>query len=112
MVVAERPAKAETVSELKGFENFVRRLLRDWRVNGLAVAIARNDEIIHSAGYGWRDVEKKLEVTSHTLMPIGSTTKTFTTVGVSLLLDDGLVSWDTPVREYLPTFRLWDQFAN
>jgi CubicO group peptidase (beta-lactamase class C family) len=112
MVVAERPAKAETVSELKGFENFVRRLLRDWRVNGVAVAIARNDEIIHSAGYGWRDVEKKLEVTSHTLMPIGSTTKTFTTAGVSLLVDDGLVSWDTPVREYLPTFRLWDQFAN
>jgi CubicO group peptidase (beta-lactamase class C family) len=112
MVVAERPAGTESARELKGFDAFVQRLMRDWKVQGVAVAIARNGEIIHSAGYGLRDVDRNLEVTPHTLMAIGSTTKTFTTAGVSLLVDDGLVSWDTPVRDYLPTFRLWDTFAS
>jgi CubicO group peptidase (beta-lactamase class C family) len=111
MVVAERPAGTETARELRGFDDFVRRLMRDWKVNGVAVAIARNGEIIHSAGYGLRNVEEQLPVTPHTLMAIGSTTKTFTTAGISLLVDDGVMSWDTPVRQYLPTFRLWDQFA-
>ena len=112
MVVAERPVSTETIRELKGFDGFVERLMRDWKVNGVAVAIAQNGEIIHSKGYGLRDVDQNLEVNPHTLMPIGSTTKTFVTAGISLLVDDGLVSWDTPVREYLPAFKLWDQFAS
>lgn len=111
MVVADRASTSERVSELKGFDTFVEKVMRDWKVNGTAVGIVRGGEVIHSAGYGLRDVERKLEVTPHTLMPIGSTTKTFTTAGISLLVDDGLVSWNTPVREYLPTFKLWDEVA-
>ncbi|MGH2441604.1 MAG: serine hydrolase [Chloroflexota bacterium] len=112
MAVADRPAATSAIPQLKGFDAFVERVMRDWKVNGVAVAIVRNGEVIHSAGYGLRDVERGLEVTPHTLMPIASTTKTFTTAGISLLVDEGLLSWDTPVREYLPTFKLWDQFAS
>lgn len=99
------------IRQLKGFDNEVRRVMRDWKVPGIAVAIVKDDEVILSRGYGLRDVAAAAPVTSHTLMPIGSTTKTFTTAGVALLADEGLVNWDTPVREYLPTFTLWDQTA-
>lgn len=86
--------------------------MRDWKVNGVAVAIVKDGEVVLSQGYGLRDVERNLEVTPHTLMPIGSTTKTFTTAGIALLADEGLLDWDTPVRQYLPTFQLWDRFAS
>lgn len=117
MVTATRvPARARGVSteipELQGFDGFVRKLMRDWKVNGVAVAIVKDGEIVLSEGYGLRDVEKQLEVTPHTLMPIGSTTKTFTTSGIGLLADQGTLDWDTPVRQYLPTFQLRDQFAS
>ncbi|HCG02551.1 MAG TPA: hypothetical protein DEV93_18660 [Chloroflexi bacterium] len=102
---------ATEVRELKGFDDQVRKLMRDWKVNGVAVGVVREGEIVHLADYGRRNVDEGLEVTPHTLMPIGSTTKTFTTTAVSLLVDDGIVSWDMPVREYLPSFRLWDTFA-
>ncbi len=100
------------VPELEGFDAFVRKLMREWKVNGMAIAIVKDGEVILSEGYGSRDVEQGLEVTPHTLMPIGSTTKTFTTAGIALLADEGLLDWDTPVRQYLPTFQLWDQFAS
>lgn len=101
----------EDVRQLKGFDEFVRRRMRDWKVQGVAVAIVVGDEIVLARGYGQRDVARDLPVTAHTLMPIGSTTKTFTTAAVALLADEGLVNWDTPVREYLPSFALWDQVA-
>jgi len=59
-------------------------------------------------GYGFRDVEKKLPVTSNTLFAIGSTTKAFTTFLIGTLVDEGKLGWDKPVREFLPEFRLSD----
>jgi CubicO group peptidase (beta-lactamase class C family) len=116
MAVATRPEIAEgtrvDVPQLKGFDDFVRRLMRDWKVQGLGVAVARDGELVYSRGFGLRDVAHDLPVTPHTIFPIGSTTKTFTTASLALLADDGLLDWDTPVRRYLPDFKLWDGFAS
>ncbi|PZS09083.1 MAG: penicillin-binding protein, partial [Chloroflexi bacterium] len=116
MAVATAPKQihgtAQALPELAGFDDFVLKLMRDWKVNGTSIAIVKDGEVVLSQGYGLRDTERNLEVTPHTLLPIGSTTKTFTTAGIALLADEGLINWDTPVRQYLPTFKLWDQFAS
>jgi CubicO group peptidase (beta-lactamase class C family) len=80
-------------------------------VNGAAVIIVKDGEVGHSRGYGLRDAEKGLPVTEHTLFPLASVTKAFTTMAIGILCDDGILDWDTPVRRYLPAFALWDQFA-
>jgi len=97
---------ATEVRELKGFDDQVRKLMRDWKVNGVAVGVVREGEIVHLADYGRRNVDEGLEVTPHTLMPIGSTTKTFTTTAVSLLVDDGIVQADDLVVDF---HRIGDQ---
>jgi CubicO group peptidase (beta-lactamase class C family) len=107
----EEIGSATHVKELRGFDDYVRRLMRDWKVQGLGVAIARGGEIIYSRGFGLRDVAKDLPVTPHSIFAIGSTTKTFTTAALALLADEGKFDWDRPVREYLPTFKLWDNFT-
>lgn len=96
----------------KGFDRFVQKLMRDWKVNGVSVAVIKDGEIVHCRGYGKRDVDRDLPMTEHTLTPIASITKTFTTMSLGLLADEGLVDWDVPVQSYLPAFRLWDQFAS
>jgi len=68
-------------------------------------------EIVLCKGYGDRDTERKLDVTPHTLFPIASATKAFTTMSLALLADEGKLDWDIPVREYLPAFRLFDPMA-
>src|SRR5579859_3931172 len=100
------------VKELKGFDDYVRKLMRDWKVQGLSIAIARGGEVVYSRGFGLRDVEHELPVTSHSIFAIGSTTKTFTTAALALLADEGKFDWDRPIREYAPRFKLWDSFTS
>ncbi|MEW6456679.1 MAG: serine hydrolase [Acidobacteriota bacterium] len=93
---------------LKGFSEFVNVTMKEWKVPGLAIAIIKDGEIILSEGFGLRDVKKGLKVTPQTLFAIGSCTKAFTAVSLGILVDEGKLDWDKPVRNYLPTFKLFD----
>lgn len=97
---------------LHDFDDFVRGVLNDWKAPGVAVAVAKDGEIILAEGFGVRDVERDLPVTPRTLFAIGSATKAFTTMTLGLLADEGKLDWDTPVKHYLPTFKLYDPFAS
>jgi len=100
---------AETA--LEGFDAFAEATLKDWTVPGAAVVVVKDGAVVLSRGYGLRDVAQGLEVTPRTIFAIGSSSKAFTTMTLALLVDDGKLDWDTPVRQYLPTFTLYDTFA-
>lgn len=82
-----------------------------WRVPGLAAAVVREGKAVFCEGTGFRDVEATLPATPETRFAIGSATKAFTTMAMAILVDEGALDWDTPVRHYLPSFKLWDRFA-
>jgi CubicO group peptidase (beta-lactamase class C family) len=85
--------------------------MRDWKVPGLAVGVIRDGKIVVAKGYGFRDVGKKLPVTSQTLMAIGSNSKSFTVTLMGMLVDERKLELDKPVRTYLPDFELQDDVA-
>src|SRR4030043_709070 len=97
---------------LKGYPEQVSSLQTDWKVPGLAVSIVKDGKIIFAEGFGYRDVEQKLKVTPHTVFAIGSCTKAFTATAMGMLVDEGKVGWDKPVRDYLPAFNLQDVVAS
>lgn len=107
----QTPEAPEAQKKLEGFREFVQNILQQWHVPGVAIAIVKDDEVIFSEGIGLRDVEQALPMTPDTLMPIGSCTKAFTTAALAMLVDEGKLDWDTPVRHYMPTFKLFDQVA-
>jgi len=47
-------------------------------------------------------------MTPDSLFAIGSTTKAMTVPALGMLVDQGKLDWDTPLRIYLPGFRLSD----
>lgn len=96
------------MSVLAGFDGFIEMTRQEWQVPGIAVAAIRDGEVVFSSGFGSRDVERDLPVTAKTLFPLASVTKSFTATAMALLVDDGVVEWDTPVKEYLPDFELYD----
>lgn len=102
---------SQAIPRLQGFEDFVRTTMHNWKVPGLAVAIVKDGEVVFAQGFGKRDVEHNLDVTPRTIFPIGSATKAFTTMSLALLSDQGKLDWDRPVKEYIPTFKLYDTFA-
>ena len=96
---------------MTSLEGFVAEQLATWEVPGCAVAAVRDGEVVVSAGFGTRELGKDLPVSSRTLFPIGSVTKSFTAAGVAALVDDGLLEWEVPLRKYLPGFAMHDPVA-
>lgn len=85
--------------------------LKQWNIPGLAVGIVKDGEIVFMQGFGYRDVEKQLPVTTKTLFPIASCSKAFTALSAILSAEDNLIDFDKPVREYIPNFQLKDKDA-
>jgi CubicO group peptidase (beta-lactamase class C family) len=85
--------------------------LADWKVPGIGVAVVKDGETIFAEGYGLRDREQGLPVTVNTLFAIGSASKAFTAASVALMVDDGKLEWNKPIRNYMPDFMLKDGFA-
>ncbi len=86
-------------------------LRKVWKVPGTALGIIKDDKVILSEGFGQRGVKDNLPVTPQTLFAIGSCTKAFTTAALGILVDEGKLEWDKPVKQYLPTFKMYDDFA-
>ncbi len=74
-------------------------------IPGLAVGVWHNG-IEQTAGFGVTSVENPLPVTPDTLFQVGSISKTFTAAALMMLMEAGKVDLDTPIRTYLPDFRL------
>ena len=97
--------------QLAGFADEVQAALRDGKVPGAAVIIIKDGEVLLSQGFGKRNVAENLDVTPRTLFPIGSSSKAFTAAAIAMLVEEGKLEWDTPIKQYLPTFKMHDQFA-
>ena len=85
-----------------GLDTVLQKVLKDRKAAGFAVAVVSKDKIIYSKGFGFRDYEKQLPVTTNTLFAIGSCTKAFTASLLGLLNKEGKLELDKPATEYLP----------
>ena len=97
---------------LQGFDRFAAAAMAELKVPGLAVAVVKDGRLIYVQGFGFRDLERKLPVTPHTVFGIGSCSKAFTATTMGILVDEGKLDWDKPVRAYLPDFVLSDPVAS
>ncbi|KAF9881432.1 hypothetical protein CkaCkLH20_00578 [Colletotrichum karsti] len=92
---------------------FIEDLMGEWHVPGVAVSIV-DAEKTWAKGYGYA-VLNSTPITPHTLFYTGSTTKSFTAAGISLLIDNASayndLSWQTPVSSVLSDFVLSDEWA-
>ncbi len=96
---------------LVGFEQFVEAELKKWHVPGIAITVVKDGKVILKRGYGLRDIEKNLPMTEFTVQPIASVTKSFTVASLASLVRAGKLSWDKPVREYLPDFKMFNDYT-
>ncbi|MBZ5617135.1 MAG: serine hydrolase [Acidobacteriia bacterium] len=97
---------------LEGFDAYMAKTLKDWNAPGVGVGIVVNDKLVFAKGYGFRDYEKKLPFTPATMSPIASNTKLFTAVAAGMLVEEGKLSWDKPVRQSVPAIRFYNDQLN
>ncbi len=108
---AQPPARPDPRRALAGLDAFIEKALKDQKIPGAEVAVVVGDEVVLLKGYGQRDVAGQLPMTPDTQIPIASMSKQFTVGALGTLVRQGKLDWDRPVREYLPEFRLHDDYA-
>jgi CubicO group peptidase (beta-lactamase class C family) len=105
------PASARAqAGALAGLDEYIARALPQWEVPGLAIAVVRNDSVIHARGFGVRELGRPGAVDENTLFAIASTTKAMTAAALGMLVDEDRLEWDDRVAEHLPSYRLADPF--
>ena len=110
--VATRGQEAEIAKKLQGFDAYVEQTLKDWNTPGVGVGIVVNDKLVFAKGYGYRDYEKKLPFTTKTMQPIASNSKLFTAIAAGMLVEEGKLTWDKPVRESVPEIQFYNDELN
>jgi CubicO group peptidase (beta-lactamase class C family) len=111
-MASQSVARSESVAAfIPALERLITEAMDEWKIPGLAVAVVQSGEVALVRAYGLRDVEAGLKVTTDTQFLIGSITKSFTSTGLALLVDERRVDWKKPVRDYIPEFRLHDAVA-
>jgi CubicO group peptidase (beta-lactamase class C family) len=98
----------EMLAEL---EAYIEDARERFHVPGVAIAIVQNGEVVYTGGFGATEQDGGEVVTSETLFMIGSSTKSMTTMMIGTLVDEGVLDWDQPVTDILPTFALSDPAA-
>jgi CubicO group peptidase (beta-lactamase class C family) len=95
----------------KDIDLLVEDAMQKFNVAGVAVGIIKDGIIIHCKGYGVKSIETKEKVNEHTNFAIASNSKAFTTAALSILVDEGKLSWQDKVRDYIPEFKMYNDYV-
>lgn len=110
--VGARAQEADVTKKLEGFDAYMQQTLKDWNTPGVGVGIVVGDKLVFAKGYGYRDHEKKLPFTTKTMQPIASNSKLFTAVAAGMLVEEGKLVWDKPIRDSVPEIQFYNDQLN
>lgn len=68
---------------------------------GASVAVAHGGDVVFEKGYGFAQLEYDIPITPSTIFHVASVSKQFTAFAVAMLADQGKLSLDDDIREYL-----------
>jgi CubicO group peptidase (beta-lactamase class C family) len=102
---------ALTDAMLEDLETYIETARERYHVPAVAIAVVQNGDIVYTNGFGTTEPDGGQAVTVDTLFMIGSITKSMTTMMMGTLVDDGLLDWNQPVTDLLPSFALSDPAA-
>jgi CubicO group peptidase (beta-lactamase class C family) len=109
---AARAQEADIAKKLQGFDAYMEQTLKDWNTPGVGVGIVVGDKLVFAKGYGYRDYEKKLPFTAKTMQPIASNSKLFTAVSAGMLVEEGKLTWDKPIKQSVPEIEFYNDQLN
>src|SRR5207247_7063857 len=105
------PAQTTQNNVPQGLDAFATRVLKEFEVPGLAVALVKDGKVLLAKGYGVRKLGESTPVDENTLFGIASNTKAFTAAALAMLVDQGKISWDDAVTKHLPAVQLYDPYV-
>ncbi len=100
-----RKLDEKALAELAAYVENGRRQLG---VPGVSVGIVQDGKVVFADGFGLREIGRDAKPDGDTLYMVASNTKGLTTLMLAKLLDEGKLTWESPVTKLLPSFQLGD----
>ena len=97
---------------LNGIDDEINLLMNEYKAVGLSVAVVKDNEIIFSKGFGYRNLDDKLPVSPNTIFPIGSITKSFTGAVLGVLENENRLSLKDKPSEYISGLSFYNDKMN
>jgi CubicO group peptidase (beta-lactamase class C family) len=92
-------------------DDVVLRTMKAFNVPGIAVAIVKDGKVVLSKGYGVTNINTQQKVDGNTLFGIASNSKAFTTAALGMLVDEKKINWDDKVIQYIPEFKMYNDYV-
>lgn len=84
----------------------IQERMKYYQVQGLSVAVINNFKVEWVKSYGYADTLLKKRTQNHSIFSAGSISKLVLATSVFRLLEKGILSLDTPVNEYLSSWKI------
>jgi CubicO group peptidase (beta-lactamase class C family) len=91
--------------------SLVEKAMLEFNVPGVAIGIVKNNKVIHLQGYGTANIDFKNVVNKDTIFKIASNSKAFTSAALAMLVDQGKLRWDDRVTDFLPEFKMYNEWV-
>jgi CubicO group peptidase (beta-lactamase class C family) len=105
---AGRKPQPLDAAHIDGVKAFVETSMQELGIPGASVALIDGGKVVYQGGFGVRELGKPERVDENTLFMAASNTKGMTTLLLSELVDEKKLSWDQPVIDVYPNFKLGD----
>jgi CubicO group peptidase (beta-lactamase class C family) len=92
-------------------DDIVARAMDNFTVAGVAVAVVKDGKITHQKGYGIQSIATDKKVTENTNFGIASNSKAFTTASLAIMVEEGKISWTDKVVQYIPEFKMYNDYV-
>ena len=94
------------------FREAAHQALEAFDAPGFSIGVIKDGEVLLSEGFGTRTVNKKESVDGQTIYAIASNSKAFISTAIAKLHEEGKLNLDAPVQDYLPYFKLYDEYVS
>ena len=92
-------------------EQALTRITRETGLVGGVVNVVQGGKVTFTYHYGYADRENGIPMDQDTLFDVASTSKAWTVMLAAQAIDEGLLTWDGPIRDVIPEFQMTDEYA-
>ena len=90
-------------------EEFITKVMEKSKVPGMSLVVVEDGKPILVKGYGVKTIHSQEPINAKSLFAVGSITKPMTTMLIAKKIDEGLFTWDTPVKKLYPKFSVLEK---
>jgi CubicO group peptidase (beta-lactamase class C family) len=90
------------VAQADRVDSYVEKQRQEQKIPGIALGVYREGKLVKAQGYGWSNVELEVPVKPETLFQSGSVGKQFAATAILMLVEEGKLGLDDPIRKYFP----------